>query len=236
MSYCVNCGVELDDSAKKCALCGAPVLNPYLDEPDQALPAPYPDRLVLPEGTNRRYIAFLVSMVLLIPNLICGVANLLILDSGIWSVYIVSASLLFWVFFIVPFLMEKPHPYLLWLLDTMAGTLYTWLFYLVGWGPRGWFLRLGLPLILGLAVIVLFMISWLSRKRRDWPHVSIAVLAEITLYAMYADVLFSLYQNTGRPLQYSLVIAACCLALMAFFIAVARNKRLRAWLSRKFFY
>ena len=121
MSYCVNCGVELDDSAKKCALCGAPVLNPYLDEPEEALPPPYPDRLALPEGTNRRYIAFLVSMVLLIPNLICGVANLLILDSGVWSAYIVSSSLLFWVFFIVPFLMEKPRPLVLWLLDTLAG-------------------------------------------------------------------------------------------------------------------
>ena len=32
-------------------------------------------------------------MVLLIPNLICGVANLLILDSGVWSAYIVSSSL-----------------------------------------------------------------------------------------------------------------------------------------------
>lgn len=79
------------------------MLNPYLDEPEEALPPPYPDRLALPEGTNRRYIAFLVSMVLLIPNLICGVANLLILDSGVWSAYIVSSSLLFWVFFIVPF-------------------------------------------------------------------------------------------------------------------------------------
>ena len=28
MSYCVNCGVELDPSAKKCALCSAPVYNP----------------------------------------------------------------------------------------------------------------------------------------------------------------------------------------------------------------
>ena len=130
--------------------------------------------------------------------------------------------------------MEKPRPLVLWLLDTLAGTLYTWLYYVVGWGPRGWFLHLGLPLILGLSVISLFMISWLGRKRRDWPHVSIAVLAEITLYAVYADVLFSLYQHTGRPLQYSLVIAVCCLALMAFFIAVARNKRLRAWLSRSF--
>mgnify|MGYP002228231554 CR=1 FL=1 len=215
MSYCVNCGVELDDSAKKCALCGAPVLNPYLDEPEEALPPPYPDRLALPEGTNRRYIAFLVSMVLLIPNLICGVANLLILDSGVWSAYIVSSSLCFGCFH-CSILMEKPRPLVLWLLDTLAGTLYTWLYYVVGWGPRGWFC-IGLPLILGLSVISLFMISWLGRKRRDWPHVSIAVLAEITLYAVYADVLFSLYQHTGRPLQYSLVIAVCCLALMAVF-------------------
>ena len=28
MSYCVNCGVELDASAKECPLCNTPVLNP----------------------------------------------------------------------------------------------------------------------------------------------------------------------------------------------------------------
>ena len=28
MSYCVNCGVELDKSAEKCVLCGTAVLNP----------------------------------------------------------------------------------------------------------------------------------------------------------------------------------------------------------------
>ena len=28
MSYCVNCGVELDRSAKACPLCNTPVINP----------------------------------------------------------------------------------------------------------------------------------------------------------------------------------------------------------------
>ena len=28
MSYCVNCGVELDASAEECPLCNTPVLNP----------------------------------------------------------------------------------------------------------------------------------------------------------------------------------------------------------------
>lgn len=28
MSYCVNCGVELDASASECPLCNTPVINP----------------------------------------------------------------------------------------------------------------------------------------------------------------------------------------------------------------
>ena len=28
MSYCVNCGVELEKGAKKCPLCGTEVINP----------------------------------------------------------------------------------------------------------------------------------------------------------------------------------------------------------------
>ena len=60
MSYCVNCGVELDASAKQCALCGTPVYHP--DKPpveatEAALPfSPVP---VIPEGVKKRFIATL---------------------------------------------------------------------------------------------------------------------------------------------------------------------------------
>ena len=30
MSYCVNCGVELDNSTLKCPLCDTPVINPNI--------------------------------------------------------------------------------------------------------------------------------------------------------------------------------------------------------------
>ncbi len=45
MSYCVNCGVELDRSEKACPLCGVEVLNPRQPYDDQA-PRPYPKRLI----------------------------------------------------------------------------------------------------------------------------------------------------------------------------------------------
>ncbi len=124
MSYCVNCGVELDKSAKKCALCDAPVLNPFEDESVEPTPAPYSDKLFIPSSVSRRYIAFIFSVVLLIPNIICNITNLLIPESGLWAIYINATSLLFFILFILPFVFKKVNPYLLLFLDTVSVILY----------------------------------------------------------------------------------------------------------------
>ena len=42
MSYCVNCGVELDPSAKTCPLCGTPAWHPELDARPTFPPTPPP--------------------------------------------------------------------------------------------------------------------------------------------------------------------------------------------------
>lgn len=43
MSYCVNCGVELDKTCAVCPLCNTPVYNP--NQPvDVVSPKPYPDK------------------------------------------------------------------------------------------------------------------------------------------------------------------------------------------------
>ena len=46
MSYCVNCGVELEKSEKKCPLCGVEVINPK-EPPQDKEPRqrPYPNRI-----------------------------------------------------------------------------------------------------------------------------------------------------------------------------------------------
>lgn len=47
MSYCVNCGVELDATAKKCALCDTPAYNPLQKEEKDA-PTPFSQTPVIP--------------------------------------------------------------------------------------------------------------------------------------------------------------------------------------------
>ena len=234
MSYCVNCGVELDKSAKKCALCSTPVINPSELEHYITSPAPYSDKVVLPPGVRRRYVAFLLSMAVLIPNIVCGIINFLLPDTGHWAVYVISSSALVWVLFIQPFLWKKAYPYSIIAIDTVAAAFYIYVFYAVG-SAKGWFYDIALPLLLLMAAILMFMAYWLKKKKRDWPVITIALLTEISIVSICADLLLHMFFFGRFTITVSLIITASCLALIGFFISVTRNKRLRAWLGRKFF-
>lgn len=234
MSYCVNCGVELDKSAKRCALCQTPVINPMDYEASKSISAPYPDKVVLPIGVRRRYAAFITSMVLLIPNIVCGIINLLIPSSGIWAVYVIASSALFWVLFVQPFLWKKVRPYTLIAIDAVAVALYIYVFYAVG-NEKGWFYQVAMPLLLILEAILLAMVYWLRRKKRDWPDIVILILMALGLYSVCADFLLHMFVQDRLAISFSIVVLACCLALIGFFITVKKNRRLRAWLARRFF-
>ncbi|NLP48870.1 MAG: hypothetical protein GX345_08030 [Clostridiales bacterium] len=103
MAYCVKCGVELDESAKKCALCSTPLVLPQGLELDQGAATPFPEKVQLPAEVRRRYLVFFVSMVMLIPNIVLIITNFLLPSTGLWALYVASSSALAWVLFVYPF-------------------------------------------------------------------------------------------------------------------------------------
>ena len=78
MSYCVNCGVELDDSAKKCVLCGTQVINPAKAENKDVPIAPFSEEVYLPKTVKARFLAGLFSIIMLVPNMACFLVNMLV--------------------------------------------------------------------------------------------------------------------------------------------------------------
>ena len=58
MSYCVNCGVELDPSAKTCPLCGTPAWHPELDAPPY-----FPANSAAVQPASRREAAILLTAI-----------------------------------------------------------------------------------------------------------------------------------------------------------------------------
>ena len=66
MSYCVNCGVELDSSLNKCPLCGTIVYNPkQYTTADSVQESTFPKRTGEVEKVNRRDSVIFVTILLL---------------------------------------------------------------------------------------------------------------------------------------------------------------------------
>ena len=100
MSYCVNCGVELDKSAHKCALCDTPVYNPNEKSEEASLPFSHtPD---IPVGIKQKFIALIVTFILLIPNIVCMFINIFLNLENLWFVFVASSSFLCWILFVFP--------------------------------------------------------------------------------------------------------------------------------------
>ena len=76
MSYCVNCGVELDKTCSVCPLCNTRVINP--NQPvDTVSPKPYPVNKGYVDSGIRKETAILMAVCLATTAVVCGLLNLL---------------------------------------------------------------------------------------------------------------------------------------------------------------
>ena len=102
MSYCVNCGVELDPSAKTCPLCGTPAWHPELDAPPY-----FPANSAAVQPASRREAAILLTAMLVSVSLCCGLLNLFLPTNRPWSLYVIGAAVMLWVWFTLPMVLRR---------------------------------------------------------------------------------------------------------------------------------
>ena len=124
MSYCVNCGVELDDTAAFCPLCHTPVNNP--NQPvDHTSPKPFPTERKEVPPVSRIHLAILLSTVLVSVAVCCGVLNLFLRTQRTWSLYVIGAAVMLWIWLVLPLLRRKKDTLGLQLLaDILAIAIY----------------------------------------------------------------------------------------------------------------
>lgn len=123
MSYCVNCGVELEKSEKKCPLCGVMVQNPTIqNQKEERL---YPNFIV-----QRKKSYFTVnrikmySYLLAFPFFLTLFLNLLINRAITWSIYTMASLLLFWIYAALPFLIKNRTVGKIFTIDVLATALF----------------------------------------------------------------------------------------------------------------
>lgn len=233
MSYCVNCGVELDSSAKKCALCGTRIINPAEPENKEETVAPFSGVAHIPKTVKARFVAALVSLIMLVPNMACFLVNILLLPGYFWSAHIMSTSFLLWVIFVVPFFMKNHRTYFMWAFDTVAVGAYTFLM-MNTLGVLQWYPSCVLPIIAMVSVMILFYIIWVRSKKRSGILKALAICAEISLAFLFSGVLLFL-AGVKYAFEIGLIVFVCIVAVVGFLAYCYKNESMRNWLSKKLF-
>lgn len=230
MSYCVHCGVELDDTAQTCPLCATPVLDPQTPR-DTVSPKPYAMRYSPVEPPSKTELALLLSVMLVSVSVACALLNLFFKPQRLWSFYVVGASITLWLWLVLPLLVRKTPVWVRLMLDGFAVAVYVFLICLDLSGIR-WFLGLALPIILSGTAIALVLSFWL--KGRSLLTTLTILLGAAGLFCLLIELFIDVYfLRLWRP-GWSVIAFAICATIMVILIVVRRVPGLREQARRTF--
>lgn len=231
MSYCVNCGVELEDSASFCPLCHTPVYHPGRQAP-QEKPATFPQERQEVEDINRRELAVLLSVTLLCTAGCCILLNRFLLSPHLpWSAFVAGACGLLWVW-IVPPLLKRSLPALAFLLlDIAAIGAYLGLIAFLLHGTS-WLYDLALPIWGGASV--LFLLAFLLARKRSVISRTMLVIAGVGLFLLWLELLIDRWMGISYRPQWSLIVAIACVALLIPLAIIRMRPNLRRQVRRRF--
>lgn len=234
MSYCVNCGVELDGAAKKCALCETPVVNPNIKEEVKAEPVFSNEVFEISEGKKKKFFSALATTIIAIPQIVCFLINVFIYKGSWWSLHIIGAGFLAWVIFILPFFIKKMRVYLMWAFDTLAVAIHS-LIVMHLTGTLSFYLKGALPVIVLNSALVLSYILWVRAKKRHWVLKILFIVSCIALSSIGTGSILSFLCGVKYAFELGTICFASLIAIVAFLSYCYSSKTIRRWLSKRLF-
>ncbi len=231
MSYCVNCGVELEASLKNCPLCHTPVINPN-ELNKQMPPSPYPTDKGQVEVVKRKDLGILVTVVLTATGATCLLLNLLVFNAHLWSLVVIGSCLCLFVFSFPAIFYSKTPIYLSLLADGISVVVYLFLITFLT-DSDIWFWQLGLPIV----VILTVYAEAFPLLSRFFPATVLScalyIFIEIPVFCVVLELLIR--RIAGRPylLTWSAVVLTVCVIIDFALITILAKKRLRNEVRRR---
>ena len=229
--YCVNCGVKLADTEKKCPLCGVTAWHPE-QLPGQGEPLypadRYPAPQVSPKGAQ-----IITTTLFLLPVLITLLCDVQINRAVTWSGFVVGALAVAYVMLVLPFWFRRPNPVVFIPVSFAAVGLYVLYINLAVDG--NWFLSFAFPVVGIVGILVTAVAALLRYLRRGRLYIFGGALMAFGLAMPLVEFLSVL---TFAPVRfggwsfYPMIVLALFGGMLLF---LAVNGKARERMERKFF-
>lgn len=231
MSYCVNCGVELDASATKCPLCDTPVYNPKAPEP-AAQPSSFPKEKGQVEVVKRKDLGVLLTVIVLATAVTCGLLNAFVFRANLWSLAVIGVFLVLWVIMIPVVIYTRQPIYLSILLDGVAVSVYLYLLTFLT-GQSGWFYGLGLPIVLLVTAVVEAVTFCIRKLPMSFLTGALYLISGIAVLCVGLELLIDRFLRQEIVLGWSAIVLTVCVIVDITIATLLSRRRLRNAVRRR---
>lgn len=229
--FCINCGVRLADTEKKCPLCNTAVYHPDLQQ-KKAQPL-YPENRIPESRPKSRAFNGVIIIIYLIPLFISLMSDWQSNRALDWFGFAAGGILLGYVYFGLPLWFHKPNPVIFVPCGFAATVLYL-LYINLATGGR-WFMSFAFPVTVCLGIIVCAVVTLTRYIKKGrlyiWGGAFIAFGAFILLIEFLLDITFGV-RFIGWSI-YPLIVLALLGGIM---IYLAINSSARETMTRKLFF
>lgn len=231
MSYCVNCGVELESSLTECPLCNTPVINPK-ELHNYQNPSPYPREKGQVDVVKKKDLTILICIVLGATSLSCLLLNLFVFSGSPWSLFIIGACLILFVLAIPAVIYTRLPIYISLLFDGIAVGFYLYMI-TFNTASSSWFLGLALPIVALITILVEIFALLLRSFPVSFITTALYFFAETALLCVGIELLIHHYSGEPLHLVWSAVVLTVCSVIVVLLITVLSRRRLRDAVRRR---
>ena len=234
MSYCVNCGVELGASEKRCPLCGVEVINPA-ERFDTSAETPFPHDV---EKVRHRVVrvtaARVFSLLMAIPLVSILLVDLIQDGALTWSLIPTAAIVFVFLAFVFPCLFEKPCVWMFLLFGVIETVLLLFVLNVILGGNWLWLFAMPITLLCGAAVIGAYLM--LRSRRASLALKIIVILLILMVFVLVLQMLIELHLHHRIRFDWSVYAAIPCALLSIVTLIIGRLARKNAAFRKKMFF
>lgn len=231
MSYCVNCGVELDATATACPLCNTKIYNP--NQPVATdIPTPYATVKGYTEPVKTREFTILMTIIFLTTSAVCLFLNLFTIQIGHWSFYVGGICSMLWVFLMPVFFPQKIKAYSAIALDGLVIALNLGL---VSWLHPGnqWYTHIALPITILATLLFEIIFAFLFHLKTSMIGKTAICVSALAVLCIEIEMVIDLHFNDYFYLRWSAIVATCAIVIDIVLLTIYLQEGLRAEIRRR---